>query len=160
MKSGQIEWFAGWWRRPKALRPLSGHWRSAFVALWSLCLMLALAGIVGAAWQNSEYNSIEENWLALGIDTTDLRVSAISSDEAKQSGLRVGDRLLAVDGVRLPKNLGDAPVTKSSDLAKPEGARVALLAQSLGDAPRTVSLTHRRANMLPLFAGSGLSPNA
>lgn len=122
--------------------------------------MLAIGGIVGTAWQNAEYNSIEENWLALGIDTTDLRVSAISSVEAKQSGLRVGDRLLAVDGVRLPKNSGDAPVFKSSDLAKPEGARVALLAQSLGDAPRTVSLTHRRANMLPFFAGSGLSPNA
>ena len=159
MKRGQIEWFAGWYRRPRALRPLSGRWRSAFVALWSLCLVLTIVGIVGTAWQNAEYISIEENWLALGIDTTDIRVSTIASLEAKQSGLRVGDRILAVDGVQLPKNFGDAPVIKSINLDKPEGVRVALLVQSLGGEPRTVSLTHRRANMLSLFAGSGLSPN-
>lgn len=158
MKSGELERFAGR-GRSKALPPLSGRWRSAFVIFWSIYLMLPIAGIVGAAWQRAEYNSIDENWFALGIDTTAMRVSTIGSDEAKQSGLRVGDRIVAVEGVLVPKNLDDARIIASSNLAKPEGAHVALLVQSFGHAPRVVRLTHQRAHMLPLFTGSGLSPD-
>lgn len=124
--------------------------------------MLALA-IVGTIRTQYQLSGFYENpaWQPYGFamsSNAGIQVAAVSSDEAKQAGVRAGDRIVAIDGWKLPPSASNALARPHA--VKPEGSRTTFTLAAPGKAPRDVRLTFERRHFEDFFASAGLSVTA
>src|SRR6185437_7660357 len=87
---------------PRELVPLDGWFRSVFMVVWWFLLALSLVGAISGAWKDFRPGHATTSPTQLvGIMIGDAQwptVRLILGDEAIRSGLRPGDRLVAIDG--------------------------------------------------------------
>lgn len=150
------------------LPPVSPGIRRAVVAiyrlLWLALLLVALtAPVAGLLQKNAD---MERRWdpfqdLGLTYDSPDgasIRLKAFS-DEARRSGIREGDRMLAVDGRPLSDSAAEI-VAIAARLKGPEGSVVRLTTRSADGAVREHRLTRTDEHLNLYYAGAGLTPAA
>ncbi|GAA4715552.1 hypothetical protein H9L13_05570 [Sphingomonas lutea] len=150
---------AGPTREWRAIPPLRGRVLAAYTGFWWLALAIAIAAIGFGAY--SQYGkSMRPVFSPLGIDMHSndgfLQISAVHSDEARRSGVRFGDEVLAIDGREVPRGLY-ADVSIRPLLTKSEGETVRLTLRGANEASREVVLTRRQAHVAEKLAGTGVS---
>lgn len=162
---GDREWE---WRVPAALPPVRGVVAAFYLFFWAVLLALFAVGTFGISWQNLWSGAdISYTWAPLGLDVRHdadglpYRVATVGASPLR-AGLRPGDLILDVGGVDTAQATADPARARelSNRLVKPEGAPVRLVVRSGSAPPRIVTLTHRMANGIDLYAPSGLTPRS
>jgi len=143
-------------RLPEGLPQISPKWLKAFTLLW-----LAMFGVAVVAPLASTYLAYQAEtqpaWMPLGIsvDASDsLRIGGLHSGEARSSGLKIDDRVLAMDG----RSVADASTRQMSDWARVgEGAAITFRVEQENGPPREIILTRRASHKDEYYLGSGVS---
>jgi hypothetical protein len=148
------------WRLPDHLPDLRGKWLTTYTILWVMMLAVAVVGTVRTQYQLSGFYE-KPAWQPYGFamsNNAGIQVAAVSSDEAQQAGVRAGDRIVAIDGWRVPPSASNSVARPHA--VKPEGSRTTFTLAAPGKAPRDVRLTFARRHFEDFFARAGLSVTA
>src|SRR5690349_10603381 len=92
------------WGLPDHLPDLRGRWLTLYTIAWVILLALAIVGPIWGQYQLSGYYQ-KPAWLPYGFavsSSSGIQIVAVSSGEAQQAGVRAGDRIIAIDGWKLP----------------------------------------------------------
>ena len=145
-------------RLPERLPDLKGKWLIVYTALWAAALLVAIVAPIGTAVLN--YQGLGHPvWRPHGVVTattdTGITISAVFGDEARNAGVRVGDRVIAVDGLRVGDRSRDDQLYKLLD--GPEGSIDTLTLRAPSGAERQVKLSSRSSTAAQMFRGTGIS---
>jgi hypothetical protein len=152
-------------RRVIALRPLTGHARTAFRLFWWLALASAILSPVIGTWQRHERRAdVIHSFAAIGmVGQTNvdggIRLRAPRTSEARASGIREGDAVLAVDGRAVSQSWADLDRVGAAIRAAP-GPVVAITTRSIDGTLREHRLTRSARHDAELYAGSGVTREA
>jgi len=156
------------WRLPVALPPIRRAGALVYVVVWLTFFGLFVVGTVGISLRNLEQGaSISYTWAPLGLavdhdrDGAPYRVVTVGGS-ARRAGVRPGDMILAAEGLHSAAATADPAIAQdlARRLLKPEGAPAYLIVRSGRGRPRAVTLTHRMANAIDLYAPTGLTPRS
>lgn len=130
-----------------------------YAALLVILVPLAIVAPLVGAWEDYQRNR-SPAWLPIGIEIwqspSGVGVQTPLSREARASGLRAGDRILAIDGRAVPPS-DPASAVRPWLKAKGEAEPVRLTVQTGRGAPREVSLTKRTRHITEPFEAAGVS---
>lgn len=143
-------------RLPERLPALTRWAMTAYVALWLALLPVAVAVPLAGSWYRYHDGAGgARGEYPLGFDENDWVVTKVLGDEAAAAGLRHGDRIVAVDGVVVPRDPRSyRQVEVNNRLRVAEGAPVRLLVSSGHQPPRTLVLHHSAATAALFYRGS------
>jgi hypothetical protein len=146
------------WRLPR----LGGPRSTLFKVVWGAAVLLALAAMA-IGNHRSYVRSIARPFSHIGLgwfeEQGEIRLRQPFGPEAIAAGIGRGDRIVAIDGVRVPTTLGAAPEIDRR-LKGPEGSVVSLAVQRADDSVAVHRLTRTWRNVEAGFTGSGISPDA
>lgn len=141
------------------LPPLGKRGYAIFRIVWGITFLLAVVALGVGNYldhmrkSNAPFGHLGLSWYQ---DEGQIRLNEPWSNEAKQSGIRKGDMIVAIDGRAVGSQLGWAN-TVDAMLIRPEGAQVALTVRSADGTTSTHRLTRRKAHLDLQFAGTGLN---
>jgi hypothetical protein len=143
---------------PDRLPELRGWAMTAYVAIWLMLLPLAVGMPIAGSWLRYHDGAGGARMeFPLGFDDDpNWTVITVLGREAKEAGLRIGDRILAVNGVAAGKNLsGKQTEALASELRVAEGTPVRLLVSDSTGRTHTIVLHHHAATAELFYRGSG-----
>jgi len=155
-KSTSRRWFI---HLPEGLPDFTGKWLTLYVMAWAIMLPLAILGPVRTAY--FFYGThLAPAWLPYGVivrtESETVRLAGISSTEARQAGVTVGDRVVAIDGWKIPASSAGFAMARHH-LIKPEGASTTFSLATAREAPRNVRLTFSKTNIVDRYRGTGMT---
>ena len=146
-------------RLPDRLPDLKGAWLTAYMIVWAIVFAIATVGPIRSQYLLSGYFA-HPAWQAYGIVTTvstdGIVIVAVSSDEARLSGVRAGDQIIRIDGWKVPASGGGSALVRNR-VVKPDGSRTDFTIASRAEAPKNVRLTFSRKHFEELYARGGLT---
>jgi hypothetical protein len=108
-------------RLPERLPNLKGNWLTAYTILWAVLLPLSIIGAGRAAYIVVTTPTMWSPYgFATAEDSQGLYVSAVFTPEVRGAGLERMDRIVAVDGWRVPRPAARAAAREH--VVKPDGA--------------------------------------
>ena len=130
-----------------ALPRLQGRWLTAYAVVWSLVLAVAIGATSVGAWREMTSAPVWNPYGFYIFNQPDAAVATtVFGEEAKASGLKGGDRILAIDGVSVA-SLGRGEIAFERAMRRPEGGVVDLTVATGAQPARHVRLPRRQANI-------------
>ena len=133
---------APWWwrlRLPERLPDLKGQWLITYAIIWAIMLALAIVGPIRSQYVLSG-NYAKPAWQPYGFATASpsgaIQVLAVFSDEALRAGVRPGDRIIAIDGWKVPTSAAALALARDH-ASKSEGSTTIFTLEAPGSHPGT-----------------------
>jgi hypothetical protein len=149
------------WRWPllEQLPDLKGRWLTFYTILWAIMLPLAIIGPVHGAYLFYGWH-MKPAWIPYGLAIRDdpraVRLAAVASADVTRAGAHAGERIVAIDGWRLPASSAASTMARDH-LIKREGASTDFTLMSARGTEHDVRLTFSRRHIDERYYGTGLS---
>jgi hypothetical protein len=141
------------------LPDLRGKWLTAYAMTWAVMLALAIVGPIRSQYVLSG-NYAKPAWQPYGFATASpsgaIQVLTVFSDEALRAGVRPGDRILAIDGWKVPTSAAALALARDH-ASKSEGSTTIFTLEAPGDHPRNARLAFTRRHFEDLYTRAGLT---
>lgn len=150
---------------PDALPAPAGRWARFYVICWVALLSIFVIGTIGELGARLRQGAASAySWAPLGVDVgvddkDPYRIGFVTP-AATRAGIRVDDRILAVQGVAFAATPDDATRVRRLQMlaGASEGQLIKLRIARAGVAPHDVSVRHRASEAAALYARAGLTP--
>src|SRR5579884_3417977 len=144
---------------PERLPDLRGKWLVLYSVVWAIVLPLAIFGSIRSTYISAGYWA-NPAWLPHGFGTESLpdglKISAVTSTDAERAGLRAEDRIVAINGWKVPRSSAAGALARTH-MGKTEGARTTLTLLAQGQPTRDVRVTYSRRHFEEPFIRARVS---